>query len=191
MVIICIGSLGLGGIPAALSETRPEETAMTSPSGGTLLLNWLEEFLPIFVEVFADRLYTSMQGVGETDPLTRTYTEEEFRRMVLQRVEEKFSGKISDVDTHIHPDGFVGTGKVHLGDYTFPVMARIGVVVVDERAHAVIREVRLEPFMVTEEAKKLLELRVNQKIDQKKYPLKIKRYELREGAAVISVDLTQ
>ncbi len=155
---------------------------------GTPLMRWLEDFLPIFVEVFSDRLARYMQVVGQKE-LTRKFSELEFREQVMRRVREKFPGQLTSIETKIHPAGFVGSGTVHLGILTIPVEAKIGIEVQEERPHAIIRQVRVGGIPIPEMLLKILQERVNLKIDKTKSPLRVKKYELKEGYALISVTL--
>lgn len=171
-------------------QQQPEAAAIISLAADSSLMKWLEQFLPIFVEVFSERLIQYMEAVGKKS-LTREFTEVEFKDLVLRRVQGKFAGYVSSVNTRIHPDGFIGSATVRLGELTFPVEARIGISVVDEKAHAVIEEIKMENLVFSPESRLELETRINIAIDQQRYPLKIKKYELYEGYALISVELTE
>ncbi len=149
---------------------------------------WLESSLPVFIQVTADRLASLMQRVGETE-LTRSYTQKEFQRVVLRSVQAYLPNQMEDVATEIHPDGVVGSGTVLMGGLTFRLRSRVGIALADERPHVVIHEVRVGDIVVPEPLLKLLEMRVNQRVDQERYPLKFKRIELREGSALMSVEL--
>lgn len=174
------------------SATKPTEPFLPAQgvaiSENAPVMTWLSEFLPIFVDVFVERLARYMQTTGAKE-LTRRYTEQEFQELVLRRVQERFPGKVRDISTKIQPDGFVGSGSLRLGSETFPIRARIGIGVVKERPHALIREVRVGNLTIPDPLLRTLEKRVNATIDQGDYPLKIKRYELKEGHALISVEL--
>ncbi len=178
--------------PTPVLQTKPLEPQETTLSlgVGTPVMKWLEGFLPVFVEVFEDRLSRYMQATG-TPVLTRRYSEQEFQELVLRRVQQRFPGQVKEVKVKIQPDGFVGSGKVQLGMLSFPLEARIGVVVKDEVPNAVIQEVKVGNLVVPEMLLKILEERANQAIAQGKYPLRIKQYELKEGYALISAELTE
>ena len=179
--------------PASKAPSPPAATPAETDQRlevGSPITKWLEGFLPIFVEVFADRLARYMQVIGEKS-LTRRFTEEEFREMVVRRIEQRFPGQIKHVVTKIRPEGFVGSGTVKLGILQFQVSAQMGIVLQEERPHVEIHEVRIGAIPVPAPLLKFLERQVNVSIDQKQYPLKVKRYELREGYALISVELVE
>lgn len=172
--------------------TKPEEPFLPAPgaalSENAPVMTWLSEFLPIFVDVFVDKLAQYMQLTGSKE-LTRRYTEEEFRELVVRRVQERFPGKFRDVVAKIRPDGFLGSGTLRLGSETFSIRARVGIVVVAERPHALIREVKVGNLTLPDPLLRTLEKRVNASIDQGDYPLRIKKYDLKEGHALITVEL--
>ncbi len=183
--------------PTAAPAAPPAELDVPSIDGsapllaaGTPVMTWLESFLPIFVEVFMERMSKYMQAVGETE-MTRKYTESEFQDLVVRRVQARFPGQTSNITTRIHPDGFVGAGDIHLGPLHFPISARIGITVVEERPNAEVREVTVGPLAIPKPLLRLLGKRVNETIQKSRYPLKIKRYELKEGWALISVEMAQ
>ena len=171
--------------PAPALPTGPSAGMFTA---GSPLVNWLESFLPVFVSVFSDRLVKYMEAVGETD-LARRFTETEFQELVLREVQRRFPSQVTDVQTKIHPDGFVGSGTVHLGLLKFSVEATIGIAVQNYRAHAVLQNIKIGKFSLPDALLKLLETRINTTIDQTKYSLKIKEYKLNEGYAWISVEV--
>lgn len=175
------------GVPPA-PLPKLEESPTMGLTVGSPIVNWLEGFLPIFVDIFSDRLAKYMQATGEKE-LTRRFTNFEFRDLVVRQVQRQFSNQVSDIRTSIHPDGFVGAGEVQLGRLRFVVQARIGVTIVNERPHTVIQEVKVGRIPVPKAILKILEARVNSRVDQAKYPLKVKQYKLHEGYAVISVEL--
>lgn len=172
--------------PAA--PTPPLSLDPLAPGGP--LLKLVEQFLPLFVETFSDRLSRYMQVAGEKQ-LARRFTQEEFRALVVRRVQDKFPGKITDLVTEIHPDGFVGAATLRVGILSFTIRAKVGIVVRNERPHTLIREIKVGKISLPNPLLKYLEERVNETVDKKKYPLKIKEYELREGYAVISVELVE
>ena len=179
--------------PAAPATQAPEPFLPATGkvlSEDTPVMTWLSEFLPIFVDVFVDRLARYMQLTGVKE-LTRRYTEEEFRELVVRRVQERFPGKLRDISTKIKPDGFLGSGTLKLGSETFAIRARVGIGVVKERPHAFIREVRVGNLTIPDPLLRTLEKRVNSAIDQGDYPLKVKKYELKDGHALISVELEE
>ncbi len=175
-------------IPSSLPPApAPQDDRLEA---GSPIVRWLEDFLPIFVEVFAERLARYMQVIGETS-LTRRFTEEEFRELVVRRIEQRFPRQISYVVTKIRPDGFFGSGTVKLGILQFQVAARLGIALHEERPHVEVHEVRVGNIPIPAPLLKFLEQRVNQRIDQKQYPLQVKQYDLRDGYALISVELTE
>ncbi|MCM8794478.1 MAG: tetratricopeptide repeat protein [Candidatus Omnitrophica bacterium] len=175
------------GRPDISPDTAQFPTQLSLEAGGPVV-SWLEKFLPVFVEVFMDRLAKYMEVTG-TPKLTRRYTETEFRELVLSRVQQRYVDQVREVDVKIRPDGFVGSGKVKLGILVFPLEARIGVFVKDEIPHAQVHEVKIGNLSVPENILKILEDKTNLIIESGQYPLRIKQYELREGYALISVEL--
>ena len=172
-----------GGPPVPKADGNP--FAQGSP-----LVNWLEKFLPVFVSVFTDRLSKYMEAVQEKD-LSRRFTEAEFQELVVREVQRRFPGQVTGIQTKIHPDGFVGSGNVHLGILKFLVEAKLGIIVQNARPHAVIQGIKIGKIPLPEALLKFLEIRINTTIDQAKYPLKVKEYKLNEGYAWISVELSE
>ncbi len=177
---------------AATTETGasqpPPSLTAAALSEGSPLINWMEGFLPVFVDVFADRLAKYMAAAGETS-LTRRFTDMEFRDLVARHVQQRFPGQVSELQARIHPDGFVGTGTVRLGLLTFPMKLRVGVAVVNEKPNAILHELTVGKFPLPKPLLSYLEKRVNASVQKSRYPLKVKQYDLREGYALISVEL--
>lgn len=185
-----------GNLPS-FPRPSPERPSAPPPSltaaaltEGSPLMTWMESFLPVFVDVFADRLAKYMEAAGEK-ALTRRFTDLEFRDLVARQVQRRFPGQVSEIETHIQPEGFVGTGTVRLGLLTFPLKLHIGVVVVDERPNAVLHEILVAKFPLPKALLSYLEKQVNASVQKTRYPLKIKQYELHEGYALISVELSE
>lgn len=176
-------------LPGGAME-KPAAVPEFSLAEGGPVVKWLESFLPLFVDVFSDRLAKYMHAVGEKE-LTRRFTELEFRDLVVRQIEKRFPDQVSGLQTRIQPDGFVGSGNVRLGILRFSVEARIGITVVNEKPYAIIQEVRVGKLTVPGPLKKMLENRVNALIDRAEYPLKVKQYSLKQGYAVISVELKE
>ncbi len=172
-----------------LQEVLPASAA-ESLEAQTPLADWLGKFLPIFVQVFEERLTQYMKSVN-IKKLERRYTEPEFKELVVRRVRERFPGQVTDVDTKIHRDGFVGSGKVRIGPLEVPMQVKIGIQLVEERPHALVREVKVGALTAPEALLKLLEQRINQGIDEQPSPLRVKKYELNEGYALIAVELVE
>jgi hypothetical protein len=137
--------------------------------------------------VFADRLSKYMEAAGETQ-ITRRFSELEFQDLVVREVQRRFPGQLSDVQTKITPEGFIGKGTVRLGLLRFPLEAKIGIKVVDYRVNPVLREVKIGGIPVPAGILKHLETQVTREIEKKRYPLRVKEYTLKEGYAHISVE---
>lgn len=180
------------GVPAppAPVKVAPVEGLETSLVAGSPLMNWLEGFLPVFVDVFSDSLAKYMRAAGEMQ-LTRRFSEVEFRDLVVRQVQRRFPGQVADIQTQILPGSFVGSGTVKLGILRFKVEARIGIRVVDEKPNAALQKIKVGRIAVPERLVKYLEKRVNSVIQQADYPLRVKSYELHEGYALISVELVE
>ena len=174
----------------ALEEEALPEVSSPMLAEGTPVMKWLEGFLPTYVEIFLERLSRYMEAVGETR-LTRRFTEQEFEQLVVRRIHQKFPRQISGITVKIRPNGFIGSGTVQLGILSFPVKSRIGVVVVQERPHAVIHEIKIGNLVMPKSLRKILEKRINETIDRSQYPLKITKYDLQNGYAEISVEILQ
>lgn len=175
-----------GRLPAPVRKQEVSDMfAMGSP-----LLNWLENFLPLFVSVFNDRLAKYMEAVGET-AVARRFTEDEFNELVVRELQRRFPGQVSGIQTKIHSDGFTGSGNVHLGMLKFSVEAKIGIVVEEFKPNALLHYIRVGKIELPTPLLKFLQERVNRSIDRKRYPLKVKEYRLNEGYAWISVELAE
>ena len=174
--------------PAAAPRAPIPSMDPLAPSGP--LLKLVEQFLPLFVETFSDRLSRYMQVAGEKQ-LTRRFTQEEFRSLVVRRVQDKFPGKVTDVMTEIHSDGFMGTATLRVGVLSFNVQAKVGILVRNDRPYTLLREIKVGKITLPDPLLKYLEERVNETVDKKKYPLKVTQCELQEGYALISVELVE
>lgn len=175
-----------------LSRLQTQKAALALRIGrpltaGAPLLGWVQMTLPVFVQVFAERLVQYMEAAGEME-LTRKYTEEEFRNIVVRKVQQRFPGQVQAVQVSIHPNGYVGSCMVRLGPLSFPVGGRVGIKVVNDRVHVVFYEMRVWKIGVMDALRKQLESQVNGTIDRLRLPLKIKEYELGEGYAFIRVE---
>lgn len=176
--------------PAGPAPSAPETLSEASFGADAPLVHWLETFLPVFVDVFSERLAKYLRAAGETE-MSRRFTEYEFRELVVGQVQRRFPGQVSGVDAKITPEGFVGTAAIKLGLLTFPLKARIGINVVEERPLSVIHEVKVGILPIPQVLLKTLETRVNKGISESRYPLRVKNYELHEGYALISVELAE
>ncbi len=174
--------------PGGPAPLPPEPAPGGMFAAGSPLVNWLENFLPVFVSVFSERLSKYMEAVGEKQ-LSRRFTDVEFGELVVREVQRKFPGQVTHVKTQIHPDGFVGSGDVHLGILNFRVEAKLGIVIRNDRPYAIVQSIKIGNFSLPEPLLKLLETRVNTTIDRTKYSLKVKEYKLNEGYAWISVEV--
>lgn len=180
-------SSAAAGAPAA---QPPASLTAASLSEGSPLMTWLEGFLPVFVDVFADRLAKYMQAAGEPT-LTRRFTDVEFRDLVARQVQQRFPGQVSGIQARIHSDGYTGSGTVRLGLLTFPVQLKLSVKIVNERPNAVLQEITVGKFPIPKVLLSYLEKQVNASVQKTNYPLKVKQYDLREGYALISVELAR
>ena len=179
-----------GGIGKQLEQLHATKAIRASSLWSqTPVLSWMQTFLPTFVDVFSARLNRYMQA-AELKQLTRRYTEEEFRELVVRRIQERFPGQVTDIVTEIHPGEYAGSGKVRMGRLTFQISGRVGIRLVDERPHAVIRELKIGPLSVPEGIRKLLENQVNDAVDRQPDLLKVKQYELKDGWVLIAVERT-
>lgn len=179
---------GPAGAPTPETLPRAEASGVGALAEGSPLMGWMEKFLPVFVDVFTVRLSRYMEVAGEKE-LHRQFTQIEFQDLVVREVQRRFPGQVKGIQAEIHPNGFVGSGTVKLGLLSFPVRARLGIKVVEERPHVLLEEIQVAKVPLPRPILKLLESRINANIDQGDYPLKIKQYTLREGYAIISVEL--
>ena len=171
-------------------QKTPSAAESAALEASSPLMRWMSDFLPVFVTVFADRLSKYMDAAGETK-LTRRFTELEFQDLVVREVQRRFPGQISSVQTKITPEGFLGSGTIHMGLLQFDVAAKIGISVVEERVRPTLREVKIGSIPVPAGILKFLETQINKSIEKKNYPLKVKEYTLKDGYANISVERTQ
>ncbi len=182
-----------GAVEKQLEQMETAKTSRITPPPGSLttgipIVTWLQGFLPNFAGVFSERLARYMKAAG-LRTLTRRYTEDEFRELVVRRIQERFPGQVTDIETEIHPGGFYGSGTVHLGPLSFPTEGRVGIQIVDEQPHVEINEIKVGTLAAPDWLRRFMETQVNEAIDQEAPLLKIKRYELGEGWALISIEL--
>ncbi|MBI3318106.1 MAG: hypothetical protein HYZ90_03040 [Candidatus Omnitrophica bacterium] len=181
---------GLSSETTRSSPAPSGNLAVEIPEEGESLpvTQWMERSLPVFVQVFSERLSRSLEAVGERE-LTRQYTEAEFRQVVLRGVQARLPQRISDVATQIRPDGIVGSGTVHLGRFRFQLASRVGISVVNERPHARIHELKVGSFVAPELLRRMIERQINLAIDRQRSTLRVKEFSLAQGSARISVEL--
>ena len=188
------GRIAVSSGPGITAPSGPPPKPPPQPGGlfaaGSPLVNWLENFLPVFVSVFSERLSKYMEAVGEKQ-LSRRFTDVEFGELVVREVQRKFPGQVTNIKTQIHPDGFVGSGDVHLGVLKFRVETKLGIVVQNARPHAVVQGIKIGNFSLPDTLLKLLETRVNARIDETRYTLEVTEYKLSEGYAWISVEVAE
>lgn len=179
-------------LPAGASvETQPTlETEGSATDAVTMMLfvSWLETSLPTFVQIFSERLYQYMTVAHERE-LARRFTEQEFKLHVVQKVQEKFSGELSDLEAHIQGSGIVASGLVRLGLLSYRLLGRVGVFLEEETPHLIIEEIRMGDQPVPGFLLRQIETRVNEAIDQQNHPLRIKEFQLYDGWAYVSVEI--
>lgn len=176
----------LAEVPLLKGFQPAAKSAVVSAATERIVLDRLESLLVTFVRVFDDRLSFYLELAGET-ALTRAYTEKEFRELVVDRVQQLFLGQIYDIVIAIHPDGFVGSATLFIESQAVELITRMGIVAVNDRPHVAIQEVRINSQVVDQGAKTQLEDRVNRKIDQSRFLIKVKWIDLSEGRALLSV----
>ncbi len=178
--------VGLLTIAMILGLPAQKSLAELPPETQRIVLDQLENLLVTFVRVFDERLSFYMELAGET-AITRAYTEKEFRELVVDRVQQLFAGQIYDIVIAIRPDGFVGSATLFAESQAVELFTRMGIVAINDRPHVAIEEIRINSQVVDQEAKTQLEDRVNRKIDQSRFLIKVKWIDLSEGRALLSV----
>lgn len=155
----------------------------------SLLPAILESTLPVFIRVAMDRLDRMLEVAGEKD-LSRRFTDMEFRRVVIDTVQAKSGGQISDLSAEIHGDGFHSSGTVNLGNMKLIVSGTAGIRVVEQRPHVLLKELRVGSFEISSPTLRLLEKQMNQIIDSQQYPLLVKEFRFNEGWVWMAVERT-
>jgi len=181
-------------VPARADESLQTLSTSGGPSSNNLaaaskpLLAWLESSVPAFIEVSSRRLARTL-GVMETKEMTRVYSQEEIRFLIVQAVDARFPGQFQDIFVQIRPDGVLSGGTLHLGFMPLQITSKVGVIFVDENPQMVIHEARVGGLQVPSAVLKLLERRINRRVGQENLPLKLKSLDLREGSAVLGLEL--
>ncbi len=177
-----------------IQEFQAEKTATHAKGShaevGLPVLGWLEKTTPTFVEVFEERLAEYIRHVGEHQ-LSRRLTEQEFLRIVVKRVQERYAGQISDPHVSITPEGFEGSIVVHLGLLTFPVEGKVNILLVKERPHVEILRLAVGRVPVPGMLRQLLQSRVNDVVDRAKMPLRVMEFHQLSGAVDVRVLLAE
>lgn len=155
----------------------------------SLLPAILESTLPVFIRVAMDRLDRMLEVAGEKD-LSRRFTDTEFRRVVIDTVQAKSGGQISDLSAEIHGDGFHSSGTVNLGNLKLIISATTGIQVVEQRPHILLKELRVGSFEISSSTLRLLEKQMNRTIDSQQYPLLVKEFRFNEGWVWMAVERT-
>lgn len=192
-----------GIVPAAVhtaADPKSSEISATAQtpadSGGSatdavtlmLFVSWLESSLPLFVEIFSERLYQYMSVARETE-LARRFTDPELKLHVVQRVQEKFAGQLSDVDTQILPSGILASGVVSVGLLRYRLLGRFQIMLEEEYPHLVIDEIQMGDQPIPGFLLRQIEARVNEAIDRQNHLLRVKEFQLYDGWAYISVEI--
>lgn len=161
--------------------------ASRSLGAGSPFFGWVRKVLPAFVQTFAEKLARYMDSVGETE-LHRNYTEEEFRKIVLRRVQELFPNQIQGVEVHIHADGYRGSCTARLGPLRFPLEGWVSIKVVNQRPHVVPRELRVWGIQVPKAILDQIGKESNRVIDGLRLPIRVHEYTFSEGYVTIRVE---
>lgn len=173
-------------VKVARALKEPQPLALESPA-----TSWMETALPAIVEMFSNRanhLATFMESTGKQD-LTHSFSEQEFRNFVLRRMQEKFPGQIEQFGLVIHPQGYLLSGTLRVGEVSCRVEARVFVQVVNERLHVELPEIRIWKMPVPEAIRSRLADRVNRAVDNLPLPVRVTRYDFQEGSVVIRAEL--
>lgn len=170
-------------LPSAVSAAAPALTVGTGIPEATGIGN----AIPVFVRAFTERLSDYLELVGERT-LTRKLTNQDLQLVLIPRIQGRFQGRVTDLVVRIHPEDFVGTAIVHVGPLEVPVQCRLGMTAVDDRPRVAFHELTLGGIQVPRLFLKLMEDDANRAIARDRLPLKIKQFELREGAALILVE---
>lgn len=157
---------------------------------GTPVLGRLETAIPAFVEVFAERMAQYLRSTGETTH-ARVLTEQDFHRLVVRRVQERFPNQFSDIQMTIAPDGFHGSCAVRVGVLWFPVAGQARVPLTAGRPHVELAALRVGPIPIPEAIRQVLEARVNAAIDQARLPLRVERFVPTLGGVDVQVSLAE
>lgn len=183
-------------IPPPVSEPGPSRAASPpSPPSADPLQNWVEALLPsilestlsAFVQITLDRLSATMEAAGETE-LARRFTEQEFDRVVVQTLERRSQGQVSEITARFEPDGFSGSGTVNLGSQKFVVSIKLSVKLFNQKPHMVLREIRVGSLNISRPTLEALEKQVNRFIDAQRYPLVLKEFHPGNGSVWMSVE---
>lgn len=184
----------LSAVRQTIQQFQAEKTLTRVPveraKMGIPVLSWLETTLPGFIETFAARLAQYMRNVGETE-YRRRLTEDDFRRLVVSRMLERFPNQLSEVQVEIVPEGFQGSMSVRIGLLWFPVAGQIRFVLVHERPHIVIPELTVGHLPVPDALRRLLETRINRQIDEARLALKVKQFDLTHDGVEATVALSK
>lgn len=177
-------------LPSRATVPVPPARVASPPQTEIPPIAFLESSLPAFLKVTADRLARHMEAVGERE-IGREFTQQEFQRIVVQNVQDRLLGQISEVTTEISPDGITGSGVVQIGRLKVPLSCRVGLLVKDQRPTLVIYEVVVNGVAIPEAMRNLIGIQVNRRLNQERYPLRFRDLHLREGSLFMSVELLE
>lgn len=153
----------------------------------SLLPAILESTLPVFVQVSLEHLDRLMEVAGERE-LARRFTEKEFQQVVSGPIQQRSRSQLSNLTVEIHGDGFLGKGTINLETVQWVVSAKLGIKVVEERPHIVLRQMKVGSFDVSRATLQLMEKQVNRFIDSQQYPLWVKEFQFNERWVWVSVE---
>lgn len=155
----------------------------------TAVIGKIETLLPLFAQTAAQQLAVLMEAVGERQ-LSRQYSEREFQRMVLQKIQSQMSAGSLDVGVEIRPEGFAVSGTLAIGRFQPQIDSLIGITLKREHPQVLIRTLTVEGVTIPASLLRMLEERINHLLDRQRYPVRFTAFECKEGAAWISVELS-
>lgn len=149
---------------------------------------WLEQWVPSMVQAVANQVALQMVMTGDRR-ITRFYTAEEIQRRWLPELIRRLPATVTQATIEIHPEGVASLCRVEWLGVAVPLTSVVQVRIESGRPHVAISRLAIDQAEVPDDLLRRAEHRVNQIIDQQRLPVRLKSFELREGAAVLSAEL--
>ena len=190
-------SLPLAKATGRAAPVISSTAAVPKPNPGAAVDQWVESLLPgvlettvpVFTHALLERLDRYMRA-ADHQQLAKRFNEQELRNLVVQYVQPKSQGQLSDMATRIQADGLHLSGTVNVGEFKLVLEGRFGFRVVRERVHVVIQEIRVGSLEVSQPMLRVLENQMNQLIDEQPSPVAVKEFRLSDGSLFLSVERT-
>jgi len=142
-----------------------------------------------FIEVAMERLAQMIAGAGEKG-LTRRLTEADLERFVIRRFRKKFP-QVRNAQTRFTSGGYAISADIHTGLIQIPILLKGRISIAQRRPHIHTTYLAVGEVLAPGLLIRLLDNRINQKIDEARFPLHVDAFNFQEGAVDVKVTLAE